>query len=98
MDYKMFKPTSSIPAGKNVVSLIKESLKQDGITLNAPLRFVGFEAAPGIQFYLNGTKEANLMEVPSSGNFITPFDGERGVSVHYLAFKNSFSGSIYYIM
>lgn len=98
MDYKMFKPTSSIPAGKNVVSLIKESLKQDGITLNAPLRFIGFEASPGIQFYLNGTKEANLMEVPSSGNFITPFDGERGVSIHYLAFKNSFSGSIYYIM
>lgn len=98
MDYKMYKPTGSIPAGKNVVSLIKESLKQDGITLNAPLRFVGFEASPGVKFYLNGTKEANLMEVPSSGNFITPFDGERGVSIFHLSFKNSFSGNIYYIM
>lgn len=98
MDYKMYRPSGSIPAGKNVVSLIKESLKQDGITLNAPLRFIGFEASPGVQFYLNGTKEANLMEVPSTGKFITPFDGERGVAIHSLVFKASFNGKIYYIM
>jgi hypothetical protein len=48
MDYKMFKPANGIPANKNVVALIKESLKKDGINIGAPLRFVGFEAAPGV--------------------------------------------------
>lgn len=98
MDYKMFKPDSGIPANKNVVTLIKESLKKDGINIGAPLRFVGFEAAPGVEFYLNGTTESDKMEVPSVGSFITPFDGERGANVHYLAFTNSFSGAIYYII
>lgn len=98
MDYKMYSPTGSIPANKNVVTLIKESLKKDGLTLNSPLRFVGFEATAGTQFYLNGVTNSNLMEVPSCGKFITPFDGERGVPVYSLIFKNSFSGNIYYIL
>lgn len=98
MDYKMFKPTNGIPANKNVVALIKESLKKDGIKVGAPLRFIGFEAAPGTQFYLNGTTESDKMEVPSGGSFITPFDGERGANVHTLIFPNSFSGAIYYII
>ncbi len=98
MDYKMFKPQAGIPANKNVVSLIKESLAKDGIKISAPLRFIGFEAAPGTQFYLNGQTDSDLMEVPSGGNFITPFNGERGANVHYLSFKNSFSGAIYYII
>ena len=96
MDYKMYK--ESVPAGQNVIPLIKESLRQDGIKIGGSLRFVGFEASPGVEFYLNGTTESDLIEVPSCGNFITPFDGERGTNVHYLAFKNSFNGAIYYII
>lgn len=97
MDYKMFKPAGGIPANKNVVSLIRESLKKDGINIGAPLRFVGFEATAGTQFYLNGTTDSDKMEVPSCGNFITPFDGERGANIHHLSFVNNFSGAIYYI-
>lgn len=98
MDYKMFKARGGIPANKNVVSLIKESLAKDGIKINAPLRFIGFEAAPSTQFYLNGQTGSDLMEVPSGGYFITPFDGERGANIHYLSFKNNFNGLIYYII
>lgn len=97
MDYKMFKPSGGIPANKNVVTLIRESLKKDGIRIDAPLRFIGFEAPSGTQFYLNGTTDSDKMEVPSIGNFITPFDGERGANVHTLIFPSGFSGAIYYI-
>ena len=47
MDYKMFKPDGGIDANTNVVSLIKESLGKDGLTLGSSLRFIGFEAEPG---------------------------------------------------
>lgn len=98
MDYKMFKPNGGIPANKNVVALIKESLKKDSIKIGAPLRFVGFEATPGTQVYLNGQTKSDLIEVPSNGKFITPFNGERGANIHYLSFTSNFDGSIYYII
>lgn len=77
MDYRMYKPTGSIPANTNVVNLIKQDLKTKGIVGKGPLRFIAFEADAGTTFTLNDTN--NKMEVPSTGNFITPFDGERGV-------------------
>lgn len=98
MDYKMFKPDGGIDANTNVVSLIKESLGKDGLTLGSSLRFIGFEAEPGTEFYLNGTKDSNKMEVPSTGKFITPFDGQRGCNIYYLAFEESFDSPIYYII
>lgn len=95
MDYRMFKPSSGISAGENVVTLIKESMKKAGLTLHTPLQFIGFESAPGTTFYLNDKN--NKLEVPQCGYFITPFDGQRGTHIYYLSFDNSFNGAIYYI-
>lgn len=94
MDYRMWKCTAS--ANENCVPLIKESMKTDGIKTNSPLKFIAFEAASGTKFYLNDSKEA--MEVPSTGKFITPFDGDKGMNIWSLKFKNRFSGNIYYIV
>lgn len=95
MDYRMWKCTAN--AGENCVPLIKASMKtNDGINSNTPLQFVAFEAASGTKFYLNDSKEP--MEVPSTGKFITPFDGQRGMKIWSLKFKNRFSGNIYYIV
>ena len=95
MDYRMYKPTSPIPANTNVVTLIKQELKSFGITSRTPLRFIAFEADAGTTFTLNDAN--NKMEVPSTGNFITPFDGERGVQIYNLTFDSAFEGNIYYI-
>ena len=45
MDYRMYKPTVAIPAGTNVIDLIKQELTTKGIITHASLRFIGFEAA-----------------------------------------------------
>lgn len=95
MDYRMY--TANVGANEEVVSLIKESLKQtDNITSVTPFRFIGFEGDTGTQFYLNGS--TNPMEIPSCGYFITPFDGERCMPIYSLKFAQSFTGSIYYIL
>lgn len=95
MDYRMFKSSGDIPAGENVVTLIKESMKKSGLTSHTPLQFIGFEAPSGTTFYLND--ESNKIEVPACGYFITPFDGQRGTHIYYLSFADSFNGTIYYI-
>lgn len=94
MDYRMF--SEGCPAGKDVVTLIRKSLKEQGITLTTPLRFVGFEGAPGTTFTLNNHKEKT--KIPSSGAFITPFNGDKGMNIYKLVFDSSFSGDIYYIV
>ena len=46
MDYRMY--TANVGANEEVVSLIKESLKQtDNITSVTPFRFIGFEGDTG---------------------------------------------------
>lgn len=95
MDYRMYKPTGSIPANTNVVNLIKQDLKTKGIVGKGPLRFIGFEADEGTSFTLND--DGNKLEVPSCGSFITPFDGERGMAIYNLTFDSAFDGNIYYI-
>lgn len=97
MDYRMYNgETNPIPAGENVVTLIKESLKLQGITVNCPLKFIGFEGPVATEFYLNGHEEP--MEIPSSGSFVTPFTGDRYMPVYSLVFAQSFEGKIYYIL
>ena len=94
MDYRMWKCTAS--ANENCVPLIKESMKADNININTPLKLVAFEAASGTKFYLNDSKEP--MEVPSTGKFVTPYNGVQGMNIWSLKFKNRFSGNIYYIV
>lgn len=96
MDYRMY--SLGAPAGENVVELIKKHLEEqrqikiDKLVLN----FVGFEGAAGTTFTLN--KQKDKMSIPSSGQFITPFAGERYFKITSLIFDNTFSGNIYYII
>lgn len=95
MEYRMWKCTAG--ANENVVPLIKASIKaNDGFNIGSSLRFVGFEGDEGTEFYLNDSNEA--MEIPSTGSFITPFNGERGMNIWSLKFKTAFTGNIYYIV
>lgn len=94
MDYRMY--SGGAPAGENVVTLIKESLKEQGIKINSPLRFVGFEGSAGMMFHLNDHEEP--IAIPSTGKFITPFNGERFMPIYSLVFDGGFSGNIYYIV
>ena len=95
MDYRMYKPTAAIPAGTNVIDLIKQELRTKGIITHTPFRFIGFEATAGTSFSLNNPD--NKLEVPSCGSFITPFNGERGSYIYSLIFDVPFSGNIYYV-
>ncbi len=51
MDYRMY--SGGAPAGKNVIPLIKESLKAQGIKVDGPLKMVAFEGSSGTKFKLN---------------------------------------------
>lgn len=93
MDYRMYSGT--VPAGKNVVTLIKDSLKEQGIMINTPLKFIGFECA-NTTFKLNGHKES--IAAPSNGYFITPYAGDRFMPIYNLVFDEDFYGTIYYII
>lgn len=94
MDYRMY--SCNCQAGENVVSLIKESLKSQGITAHTPLKFIGFEAPPGTTIRLNKNKD--VMVVPSAGKFISPYSGDRYMPIHHLEFLDGFTGNIYYII
>ena len=94
MDYRMY--SGDIKAGENVVSLIKQELKRQNIKMTTPLKFVGFQGMPGTEFKLNGHKE--IMKIPTGGSFITPYTGERFMSIYSLVFEENFNGDIYYIV
>lgn len=96
MDYRMYKPTAAIPAGTNVIDLIKQELKTKGIITHTPFHFIGFNGNPGTEFYLNDSNSS--MEIPDSGYFITPYFGERFMPVFNLSFVENFDGKIYYII
>lgn len=94
MDYRMY--SGGVEAGKDVVALIKESLKSQNIKTNSPLKMVAFEGSEGTKFYLNGHAEAT--EIPSTGQFVTPYNGAVYMPVYKLTFEDAFSGNIYYIV
>lgn len=93
MDYRMY--SGGIPAGKNAVEIIKKSLKEQGINVKTPLKFIGFEGSAGTTFYLNSHKE--VTKIPQTGKFVTPFDGDKYMPIYRLEFVSAFSGDIYYI-
>ena len=94
MDYRMYE--GPVPANKNVVTLIAEDLKTKGITVNTPLKFVGFEGPVATKFKLNNHQEST--KIPICGNFCAPFCGDRYMPVYSLVFEQSFDGDIYYII
>jgi hypothetical protein len=51
MDYRMYSGGAS--AKQNVVPLIKESLKAQGIKVDGPLKMIAFEGDAGTEFKLN---------------------------------------------
>ena len=94
MDYRMY--SGGAPAGKNVIPLIKESLKAQGIKVDGPLKMVAFEGSSGTKFKLNSHDEETA--IPSTGRFVTPYAGDRFMPVYNLTFTEAFSGDIYYII
>lgn len=92
--YRMFSGT--VKAGENAIEKIRKSLEEAGEKRSAlKLDWIGFEAEPGTEIYLNNHKDA--IKVPSCGNFITPYNGQNYMSLTSLVFKNGFTGDIYYI-
>ena len=94
MDYRMY--TGPIPANKNVVPLIKDSLKNQGIKVDGPLKMVAFEGPVGTKFKLNTHEE--YIAIPETGHFYTPYGSNRYMPIYNLIFQNNFSGNIYYII
>lgn len=96
MDYRMY--SGGAPAGKNVVELISKHLREQNQVKvgKLVLDFIGFEGAAGTEFTLNNQEDK--MKIPSSGHFITPYDGEKYMKISSLVFDIDFSGDIYYII
>lgn len=96
MDYRMHK--GGAKAGENVVQLIEKHLNEQGQvkTGKLVLDFIGFEGAPGTKFTLNNQKDK--MEIPSCGNFVTPYQGDKYMRITSLVFDADFNGNIYYII
>lgn len=94
MDYRMY--SGGAPAGENVVPLIKESLKEQHIKVDGPLKMVAFEGSAGTTFKLNGHDEVTA--IPSTGKFYTPYAGDRFMPIYSLIFDGAFTGNIYYII
>lgn len=96
MDYRMISIVAA--PDENVIKLIhKELTEQKQIKVDKlVLKFIGFEAESGTEFYLN--KQTTPIKVPSTGNFITPYNGERYMDIYNLSFPEGFSGDLYYIV
>ena len=94
MDYRMY--SKGATAGRNVVPEIIKSLNNSGDTVRGPLKMVAFEGEPGLSFRLNNHPEE--ITIPSSGNFYTPYNGERFMPIYSLIFTENFNGDIYYII
>lgn len=94
MDYRMYSGGAS--PKENVVQTIKKELKKQNINFGDTLRMVAFEGTPGTAFYLNGHEE--VMKIPQTGKFYTPYNGDKGMSIYRLEFLGNFSGDIYYII
>lgn len=94
MDYRMY--SGGAPAGENVVPLIINSLKQQGIKQNGPLKMVAFEGEAGTTFKLNSHEETTV--IPKTGQFYTPYTGDKFMPIYSLIFPSGFNGNIYYII
>lgn len=83
-------------ANENVLKKIYEYLNTNYKYFNTKfsVRFVGFEAAEGTTFKINGIGN----RVPSSGYFITPYGGNYYMNINSLTFDEGCSGLNIYII
>lgn len=59
------------------------------------LKYLAIEATAGTEMKING----ELIEVPQSGRFVTPFEGDFYLKIYSLYFPNGISSqNIYYII
>lgn len=94
MEVKMY--TANATGTQNIVELINEDLKAQGeIIPKLTLHCIAFEANPGTAFKINN---CNFV-VPSTGKFVTPFEGDRYCKITNLEFPDGCTGlNIYYII
>lgn len=81
--------TISAGADENVVPKIYDILKEEGYTTpHFVLDFVGFEAAEGTEFKING----NSLKVPSTEIFYSPFSSSNDfLKINSLTFNEAIS-------
>lgn len=94
MDYRMY--SGGATAGRNVVQDIIKSINSAGEHQRGPLKMVAFEGAAGTSFKLNDHAESTV--IPSTGQFYTPYGGDRFMPIYRLVFDQDFNGNIYYII
>lgn len=94
MEVKMY--TATATGTQNIVELIKEDLKKKGeIIPKLTLHCIAFEANAGTTFTINNCD----FIVPSTGKFITPFEGDRYCKITKLFFPDGCNNlNIYYII
>lgn len=88
--------TISAGANENIIPLIYEQLKENGYnTPTFTLDFIGFEAAEGTSFKING----NPLKVPSTEKFITPYGGDGNkIIIRSVTFDSSISNMNFWII
>lgn len=88
--------TISAPAEINIVPLIYKKLQEEGYsTPRFVLDFIGFEGEPGDIVYIN----KNLVKVPSTGNFFTPYSGSSDfISINSVTFPDAISEKDFWII
>ena len=75
-------------ADENIVPLIfKEMTGNIPVATKCKLQFVGFEAKEGTKIKINGVPN----QVPSTGNFITPYDSVNHMIINSLTFNEGCS-------
>ena len=94
MAYACINVTAS--ANEDVIKKIYKILNEEYGVFNTKfsVRFIGFETDPGVAFKLN--KIAN--KVPSTGYFITLYNGEYYITINSLTFDNGCNGIDFYII
>lgn len=88
--------TVSATNEENILDKIYKILREEDGYFNTrfQLRFIGFEVAAGTTFKLNGIPN----KVPSTGKFVTPYDGEHYMIISSLYFDRGCSNQDFWII
>lgn len=88
--------TVSAEPNEEILKKIYKILNQEDGYFNTrfQLRFIGFEAERGTEFKINKVKN----KVPSTGYFITPYDGAGYMVINSLTFDDGCSNQSFYII
>lgn len=94
MDLRMIKVTAA--ANQDIIPLIFAELENAGDKHpEYQLDYIGFEATAGTGFKIND----NAMEVPSSGHFVTPYEGNNYLRIRQFSFDSGCTAqNVFYII